>query len=830
MAAQNYISSAFKLLLTLLICWANGVLYSQDLYYLNFGEAEPGLDTFYSSVTPHTANFWSDSPTGTFRRIGLEGIRKPAERTGVLAQRLSFTLHVEPGEWIIQFTCDAGFEEISTQKVEINDRIMTSGWQEFRPPPVPRESLMSHFRVWQNRIQVSQDEISITIEGGKDSVRLLEAKLFRLEPVHSIEHSWIMDQLSELGIFSARNRSLEPLADELNRRRASGDPWYHFWYTQVDLLRRAEWIFESAGWEWAKRQTGMSMIQRAQQGVMLLDPLLHIDYQPLDERARWRRAKFLFDLDLEYVHFREREAAQADLLILAERYPQSDLLRMYRGERLKSTIPGDGDVTPDATAPAWSRLQLKALGRLRALVHYWILERQASNGELGGKLGDDVEALRFMLPLLYLGDSITISGWKKLADAVWYSDEVEDGFARHIDDVEHAAEFISDTGPPLVLVTDDTAYHQRILLTRKHMLDLWTDTNSLGHRHFKSSWLSATALDERPPRNRDVPYNSRAVQPLRYWLKVYPEDSLAQRLLTEWAMAWWTASQRTEKNKPLGVVPASIRLHDMALNGDEPNWYDANMFWDYYNWSGEYFMLDHFLFMASCLRDESLVLPLNQILEIIENHNSQASANPGTEAWVANQYLKSRGFWSVIGQWRLGFQDKRFDSLLVARGPAYIKYKLTGDESYLATDLNELVSRTDYNWPMMTEEVYYTDRVLATHQQEGGSLPWEVLTAMLTGEVVRNGISPYAQITWQETFPGFTALLQEHSSQHLEIDVYHHLSTTQVASFKIWELEQGNYELSENGKVSREIAIHKKGQKVSIHCQPGLNKIQIKRK
>ena len=62
------------------------------------------------------------------------------------------------------------------------------------------------------------------------------------------------------------------------------------------------------------------------------------------------------------------------------------------------------------------------------------------------------------------------------------------------------------------------------------------------------------------------------------------ESSLV-RLLHEWSQAWAQAAQRTDKGKPAGLIPPSIRFPDEALNGDEPAWHRANMYWDYFDWS-----------------------------------------------------------------------------------------------------------------------------------------------------------------------------------------------------------------------------------------------------
>src|SRR5690606_25070084 len=121
-------------------------------------------------------------------------------------------------------------------------------------------------------------------------------------------------------------------------------------------------------------------------------------------------------------------------------HPDDQILAMYAGEKVD--LPDECDcLETDASAPAWSVTQREALCRLRQICHWWVNERQAENGELGGKFGDDVEILRWWAALVLSGDNTAIRGWQRLADGVWQSKYVKEGYASQLEDVEHAAEF-----------------------------------------------------------------------------------------------------------------------------------------------------------------------------------------------------------------------------------------------------------------------------------------------------------------------------------------------------------------------------------------------------
>lgn len=797
---------------------------SQNRLLLDFGTVNQGTQSPYLGITAERfpPNFsWESSPKTNFYRPKFKAIRASEWLDGVTAKSLEFTIRLSPGEWQIRLATEAGTEYISSMSLQINKEAQHLGWHGFRPPPEPLTKPIEHFRLWLGKMQTVDGQLHFQLKSKRDSVRLLSLELVKIEEPETPKEHWLAAQIEEVGSWEGREKSIRPLLEELwfeSQKKAERNWCYQQWQ-YLDLLYRAEEIRDMAGWEWAKRKTRMSMIRRHQQGGMLLDPLLQEPGHPLEERARWLRARFLHHLDLEYRYPGEAARAEADFQLLREAHPTDRLLRMYTGEQLPAEWGSKEDLVPAATAPPWSRKQLLAMQRLRSLVHYWVEERQASNGELGGKLGDDVEALRFWHPLIYTGDQIARKGWIKLADGVWHSQQVHQGYARYLDDVEHASEFVSDTAPLLLVASEDTAYHRRTLFTLKHFLERWTRLTSDGHRLFKSAWYSATEIEEQPPKNRDVQYNARAMQPLRYWLWRYPADKQVRDALYDWSKAWATVANSTAKGKPKGILPPSIRSEDGAINGDEPTWYKANMLWDYYDYRGDGQMLDQLLFTWQHTKDSTLLAPIVASLQLIQDHIADSKGAPvGSADWAALKMLQNRSFWGVAGQWRLLTADTRFDGLLLQYAPFYVRYRITGDQAFLSQGLDQFLETTAYNKEMLTSEVIFTDRLLATNQRYGARLDSEALKAMLTGDVVISSTSPYLAVTWEKTFAGFTALLREQSKDALQLSVFNHSEENQTADLRLWQLAQGAYRIMDNEGNKFSFTLTEAGQRIRIPC------------
>lgn len=796
----------------------------QGMLLFDFGAKEQAASPLFERISPTSRSplfNWESQVSKAFYRPKFSAIRRPEWLSGVTGKGLRFTVQVPPGTWQVRMATEAGTEYISSLKLQINGEEHSLGWHGFRPPVEPPTQLLEHFRVWLGEAHTTDGRLHFQLENQRDSIRMLSLELVQVVEPASPKELWLAAQIEEVGAWEGRDKSIRPLLEELwfEFQKHPDRNWCYLQWQYLELLARAEEIRDMRGWEWAKRKTRMSMIRRHQQGGMLLDPLLRKRGHPLEERARWLRAKFLHHLDLEYRYPGEAERARLDFQLLLQAHPDEPLLRMYKGERLPASWDSAGYLPSASHAPAWSKKQLQALQRLRSIVHYWVQERQASNGELGGKLGDDVEALRFWHPLIYTGDSIAQQGWIKLADGVWHSQQVEQGYARYLDDVEHASEFVSDTAPLLLVASEDTAYHRRTLYTLQHFLKRWTRVNADGLRLFKSAWYSATEIEEEPPKNRDVQYNARAMQPLRYWLWRYPEDATAREALYSWSKAWATVAQRTDKGKPAGILPPSIRSTDGAINGDEPTWHKANMFWDYYDFTGAGYMLDQLLFSWQHSQDPDLLAPLKASLQLIQDHASDGEgAPPGSAAWAATKMLENRGFWGVAGQWRLLTGDTRFDPLLLRYAPYYVRYQITKDEAYLVKGLDVFLETTAYNKEMLTTEVIFTDRLLATNERYGSRLDSEAIKAMLTGDVVVSSTSPYLSVTWTKTFAGFTALVEEQSKKHLELAIFNHSKGEQLAELRVWQLEPGSYTVEGSSGFKENLVVEKAGQPLVLPC------------
>lgn len=792
---------------------------------------------------------WIRRPNTEFARPKLARSREAELQDGVLGSDMVFQADVPSGKWWMTLYLDAGMEDSSTVQIAVNGVGLEPDWQSFDPPAEGRTELQRIYRVLHRPVYIHDEGLRVHLTAGQDSVRLLAMSLHADPIPSSSTDTTFVRRLEKLGTWNAL--LYDPARDTMSvfetiwsatnslavlRARLAaqvtldpGDSFASYWIEQLDILIKAERYFAMRGWEWAKKDTGLGLFDRLTQTVMLLDGLLDrpdIATYPLRERALFTRGRLLYWLAEERGGREERAKSQVDLAWLLEQHPDQPLLRMYNGQRVE-TPDGCIETHADSAAspPGWSLAQKEALCHMRAIAAWWTNVQQADNGEFGGKLGDDVELLRWWPPLILSGDTLAMSGWRRLADGVWHSDQISDGYADEVSDVEHSSEFISDTAPFMALAEDNPAYVDRLRPSYRHFRNLWSGITDKGHRFFRSAWFSSSKIETDPPKNRDVGYNARATKAVRY-LAWKTRDLDVIETLYEWSKGWASAALRTDKGKPKGIIPASVRFPDEAINGDEPNWYQANMYWDYFDWthSAGAKILDQLLFTFTLNSDVALLEPMFLSLDLVRAYamNGMPAQEPavGSRAWTAARLMRESMFWSVASQWRIFTGDQRYDDLLKEFGTPYVRFRLTGDPAVLESVLRNLNENLRVNRPLRTYEAIHTDRVYLDESQWP---PEFEVQAMLTGDGMQEGLSPYHAVTWPDGGPDFTALVTDTGPDRLSAIIYSYDNQPRTVTARVWQLDAGTYRVSSSARgqaAQRDIDIDQEGQRVSINLPP----------
>lgn len=567
----------------------------------------------------------------------------------------------------------------------------------------------------------------------------------------------------------------------------------------IDKFLLACNYFNGGGWSWAIKQTGFSLIYRMYAAADLLEQVIADPEDPLYNRARYLLARIYYWLDQEDNNPVHEQKARAYFTDLQQAYPGNVIISMYLGKKIKDdTVPA----IAQNGAPLWAVYQQEAMHRMLKVIHWWVTQKQTANGELGGKYGDDVEILRWWLPaVLGADDSLAKLGYIKLADGVWNSGLLERGFAKRVDDVEHSAELFRDTHPGMFLVNyGDPEYVERCMISMQNFDDVWTGITPLGHRHFRSYYLSATEVVPQFPYGVDVAMNARALLP-GLWAAWYNENPSIIQQFAEWSKAWIADAGRTDNGKPAGVLPSAVGYKSDRIGGDSPKWYDPQLTYNYYNWDhlGHVNELQyHLMGMYAITKNAFYLQTVNFYNELInkarEEGRTTNEAQPGSLAWVKQQLLSggsdhdpgNNPMGKVFAMAKQLTRGNQYDSLVKLYGQPYNKYSVVRNDAVIENGLEKILQTLRYNFPLLTSEVKFTDRVYIP----GVNL----LSGMFTGHFGAGYEYPALIASWKNTGKDIAVLVKGGDDKTILASLYN-FGNAKTIGMRTWQLRPGLYKV-----------------------------------
>ncbi|MEK7269645.1 MAG: hypothetical protein AAB215_01740, partial [Planctomycetota bacterium] len=445
--------------------------------------------------------------------------------------------------------------------------------------------------------------------------------------------------------------------------------------------------------------------------------------------------------------------------------------------------PASFDASPylplPATAPGWARWQIAMLRESQKTVHWYIDNLQMEDGQMGGGWNDDVEA-SYQWPYLWLiaGDEKVRGSMRKIADGIWDSGRIKDGYCRATWDVEHACEDTTCSQPPMLLLDyGDPRYVERCLQTAG-LLAGWTRVNKNGHRHFKSFHFQAKAVDETPPFDVDLPYNVYTLPPSHalVWWNGQPES---RRLMAEIGRAWVEdmakSGEPSGDPKPKWAVPREIGPRDCSIGPYSGTWKTAKAYG-----SGGAANVWHFLLACwQMTRDPMYLKPYEEI-----------AVDPGLRVCPLLRRLTGRDDALYRKEDRNVLLDAAGDPSAPRdfENPAYQAWLSTRDKRWLEAgfrrELYECV-RTRF---VYTEAYPPTDRIYASGREMLS------LTA-LGGWGVDRDHFPWLDVSWEGLGTDVAALVLDGGAAGTKVLLYSFRDAPADAAARVWSLEPGEYEV-----------------------------------
>ena len=435
------------------------------------------------------------------------------------------------------------------------------------------------------------------------------------------------------------------------------------------------------------------------------------------------------------------------------------------------------DVSDYAGAPRWAVYQRKALEGASRIAHWWIENKQREDGALGGGLGDDVEMTVRSWPYLSLitGDPKIKMGLKKLADGVWNSGILYDGYSAQARDVQHSAEPSAFSQPHMMAVLyGHPRYVERNLRGISH-IEHWSQYAENGKRHIQGWALGAKSKDfsGRGKHRVDVPCNARAVLS-GFWVGWYNRHPLVMKWMTEYADAWIAAAAKAEKGKPKWVIPNEV----CGLTGELYRYSKHHPRTVYQSGARPDEMLKLLLGMYALTGDGTLLKPF-------EAHGSLARTYAAQ--WLQ---LKPDGPWDQWAREYLRDHLSRNDTALGTAGAiTYLVWRADGEIGSMTQSLRDAAEWHVNNYYLMTEAEPSTDRVYAP------AMPLLSCMALGYSPGSRNGY-PSMACSWQGVGYDTGILIADNSPTSLRVLLYSFREKPADITMRTWRLAPGRYKLT----------------------------------
>ena len=428
---------------------------------------------------------------------------------------------------------------------------------------------------------------------------------------------------------------------------------------------------------------------------------------------------------------------------------------------------------PPPGAPAWAIEQRKLAARMDAITRWWVEKRQQPNGELGGGWGDDVEILRHWGPeSLGLGSEVALRGIQRLADGLWASGTLSNGYDLRVSDVEHSSEPSTDTVPLRLAILPDDAEARARLKTSAACAYNWIAQQPDGRWRFRGSWFNCKQFDPKPERAVDVYMNLRAMGPA-LWHAYLTRDPKMIDLLVKWATAWVEGMRSTAHGKPVGVFPSAVRSADGSYLIASDRWDKPDVEWDYYQWSGaaQSALTSLLLAVHDLTGDARWLEAAGESFRILD----RCSAFPELCKQIASSP-------EAFYEWRRLSGDARYDKAFGYAPRRSLKETL----ALLTRQARETEARLAVNFEMWTSEVLYTDRVYYR-------LPAEYRWYLFGGEAPRGDHYPTFAVTWPTVKGAFARAVLDATSTSLKLHLYNFEREELRVPLRAWRLQPGRY-------------------------------------
>lgn len=418
--------------------------------------------------------------------------------------------------------------------------------------------------------------------------------------------------------------------------------------------------------------------------------------------------------------------------------------------------------------PRWAVQQKRLVDHFRRIADWWIDHRQLQDGSFGGGLdGDTRLAAHWPGVALMEGPAPRLrESLASLLEARELDGTLEKGFNRQVQSVRQAYRAGLSLAPMLALMDYGNPRWIEMLMETSRHLNRLTAANPAGHRHFKSSRVSATASVQQGIYAREEVW-SPLLWHSALTLADYNRNPILVAQLKEYAAA---RLEHWKKDRYPRLTLAIQFATDEALTRGLPGPPLLDLMWGVFRVTG----------------DPEYLWALSRLVKA--GHSDTALTTSARWQPFLPEAGEAGPFLRLLPKLNLWNRHLHFtEAPLLSRQYAY---EATGSKGYLLDYQAALLKHLEQNRTLYTE---------AEPSPGGVFIPHRATQRARLGGIAHADQQIYAghSVSWENTRGQVAALVSQARPDVLEVTVFNLGETLNDVRMRVWKLENGTYEVTE---------------------------------